>query len=92
MKSSVDYCMDILLFENIHTIRHIVYKGVDDVELKSRLENQMTALVEYMKHGYDSHLDEDDRNVQNTRIALMGRELPNVPKRPKVQENGNEQS
>lgn len=54
MKSSVDYCMDILLFENIWTVQHIVSKRVVDVELKKKLDNKLKALMDYMKHGYDN--------------------------------------
>lgn len=88
MKSSVDYCMGILLFENIRSVQHIVSKRVQDVETKTRLENQLKALTDYMKHGYETHLDMDDRHVHNTRVAVMGHELPTVPRCPIRDDDG----
>lgn len=84
MKQSVDYCMEILFFENIRNIKHIVKSRVTDVEKRTLLRNQLRATSDFLEHGYDTHLEQEDISVHNTRLSLMGNELPTAMGTPEI--------
>ena len=73
LKTCIDYCFGVLLFENVRTLEFIVKSNVSDVLKQSQLVEQLTAVSDFLKHGYSTHLDTDSDFVHETRRALVGR-------------------
>lgn len=66
IKKSVDYCLIVLVFENIRNLEYIVEKRVMDVRLRKELNLKLSAVGDYLKHGYKSHLDLDEDSAHKT--------------------------
>lgn len=59
LKRCVDYCLGVLLFDNFRNIQYMVDKRVEDVRVQKLLRNQLTAVSNFLKFGYPSHIDKD---------------------------------
>lgn len=58
----------------------MVKDRVTDVQLRAKLENQLKAVSDYLKHGYVTHLEFDDYEVHNKRMVVVGNEYGNCPR------------
>lgn len=71
----VDYCLGVLIFENVRKLKKIVKElvkeRVDDVEGRKKLVSQFEAVNDFLKHGYCRHIDTDGDCAQNSRRALV---------------------
>lgn len=72
MQQSVDYCLGLLEFEIVSVLEHIALNLVEDVLVRKKLLDELTAVSHFLKDGSITHLDGDNDVVHDTRWALIG--------------------
>lgn len=66
MKSCIDYCLGVLVFENIRTLKGIITAFVPEVSKRKLLLKQAEAVADFLKHGYSHHVDCDTDQAHNS--------------------------
>lgn len=51
MKACVDYFLGVLVFENIRNLEFLINKRVNDVLIRTKLLDQISACGDYLKLG-----------------------------------------
>lgn len=72
MQSCVDYYLGVLVLEKVYNLERLVKRRVSDVKAQPVLIDQLTAVRNYLKHGYHGHLDKDDDVAHDSRRAIVG--------------------
>lgn len=72
MKHSIDYCVGVLLLENVRKMEDLVKLCVPEGSKKKDLQKQAVAVCNYLKNEYETHLDCDGDAAHDTRRALVG--------------------
>lgn len=72
MKHCIDYCVGVLLLENVRNLENVLNRCVPEGQKKKDLRKQCTAICEYLKHQYETHLNIDDDAAHNCERALIG--------------------
>ena len=71
LKQCVDYCLGVLVSENIRTLVDITMKRVRDIQLGKELNDELTVVSEFLNHWYCSNLESDEDPVHCTRRSLV---------------------
>lgn len=79
MKHCIDYCIGVLLLENIKNLESMVSRCVPEGETKKKLEKQCGAICDYFKHEYETHLNIDNDVAHNCQRALIGCRIRGIP-------------
>lgn len=69
-RSSVEYMLGTLIYDNMETMDWIVDQEVADYEVKSMLKKQIAAVVEYLKFYYAGNVESSADCFHNTDFAL----------------------
>lgn len=72
MQQTIDYCSQVLKFENVCTLELIALNHVTDVVVGKKLVDEPIAVSVFLKHGIVTHLDVDNEDVNDTPRALEG--------------------
>lgn len=72
IKNNGDYCLGVPVFGNIRNLEYIVGKSVTNVILRKKLLLELGAVGDFSKHGYESHLDEDEDPAHNCTVGIVG--------------------
>lgn len=72
MKHCIDYCIRILLIENILTLEMVIKKCIGNVEQRKAMGKHLTAIGDYFKHEYETHIDTDEDPAHNSTRSLVG--------------------
>ncbi len=72
MTKCVDYCLGVLIHENVKKLERVVNVCVKDVLKREQLQKEINAVTDYLKHDYVCELKEFGDPVSSTRRALVG--------------------
>lgn len=74
MQHCIDYFFGVLLFENFRTVSYIVDKRVNDVCVRNEIKKQLSAISDFLKHGFINHIYKDQDPVHDSKRALSGKD------------------
>lgn len=69
MRPCVDYYMRVLSFENERTLGCILRRYVSENEKRKSLQSQISAVVNYLRNGFEEHIDVDNDVIHDSRYA-----------------------
>lgn len=70
MKNFVDYCLGVLVFENMRTLEYVVNELAMDLMERKKLISEIIAVSDYLKRGYHAHLDMEEDAAHDSCLAL----------------------
>ena len=71
-KKCLDYCLGVLVFDNVHKLDRVLNSYIIDVQVREQLKKELDSVVEYLKHDYVTELRDYGDPATAMKPALVG--------------------